>query len=139
MQELFVWNESLSVKRPELDDQHRKLFDLINTYFDAMKEGNAQDIIFDTIQELLNYADFHFSKEEEYFDSFDYEHAEEHKAEHRNFIEKIKSYKTMLEKGEKKVNGKLITVELWIFMKDWLINHLKVEDKKYSTYFNNKN
>jgi hemerythrin len=38
---LFVWNDSYSVKVAMCDEQHKKLFAIINDLADAMRMGTA--------------------------------------------------------------------------------------------------
>jgi len=55
---------------------------------------------------------------------------EVHKAEHDEFIAKVS------EVEEKFNSGKLVlSIEVTIFLKDWLKNHVQGTDKKYSDFF----
>ena len=53
----------------------------------------------------------------------------QHKKEHDNFIQKV----TDLE--EKYTAGKMIiSIEITNFLKDWINNHIKSSDQRYSEY-----
>jgi hemerythrin-like metal-binding protein len=67
MIELIVWSDELSVNIEEIDKQHKKLIDVINVLFNAMIEGKTQNIIDTIIDDLIDYAKYHFSTEEKYF------------------------------------------------------------------------
>ena len=130
---LIVWNDSFSVGIKQIDDQHRKLLGLVNSLFDAMKEGKGKDIMGDILTDLITYTVFHFSTEEIYFKKYRYPDSSKHKQEHRYLTEKATDLKEKFDKGEA-----IITVEVMQFLKDWLNNHILRTDRQYSPYLNGK-
>ena len=134
---LIEWNSSVSMGIEEIDIQHKKLVDILNNFFNSMMNGKAYDVLETTFNELLDYGIYHFATEEKYFEKFNYEYAEEHIAEHKFFINKIKELKKSFDNGDIQREGsdKVLTVELWDFLKKWLVNHIKVDDHKYSKLF----
>ncbi|MBI5306473.1 hemerythrin family protein [Candidatus Wolfebacteria bacterium] len=129
---LIEWDQSFDVGVKLINDQHKRLFLLFNKLYDA-KEKNIEKTLNDTIQELMFYVDFHFRTEEKYFKEFQYEKTKEHMEQHKIFENKAKDFhKKYLEKKEE---GKL-TQEIINFLKDWLINHIKIVDKEYKKCFN---
>lgn len=125
------WDDSLSVNVKEIDEQHKKLVDLINKLTDAMSAGKAKQILGNILNELASYTVIHFKTEEKYFDKFKYPFTISHKKEHNDFIKKINDFKRDFESGKA-----LLSVEIMKFLKDWLIKHIKGSDKKYSEFFN---
>ena len=87
--ELISWTDEMSVNINEIDEQHKKLIELINNLFNAMLEGKAQDIINKTIDELINYANYHFSTEENYFEKHNYPGFHSHKIQHSFYKDEI--------------------------------------------------
>ncbi len=57
---LFNWSEEYSVNVNGLDNQHKKLVDLINELHSAMKEGKSKEVLGKIIEELISYTKFHF-------------------------------------------------------------------------------
>ncbi len=56
-----------------------------------------------------------------------------HKEEHEAFTKKV------IEFEEKFLHGSVVlSQEIIIFLKDWLLNHIQVTDKNYSPYLANK-
>lgn len=43
---LLTWNDYFSVRIKEMDDHHKRFFDLINTLHDAIEHGEARDVLF---------------------------------------------------------------------------------------------
>lgn len=128
---IVLWDNSFSVNVREIDEQHEKLFDLINSLYDAMKKGLGKEILPKIIDELFHYVEKHFSTEEKYFDRFNYPESESHKIEHYNFLKKVSEFKKSYEEGQ---IG--LTIDIITFLQEWLIRHIKVVDKKYSAFFN---
>jgi len=128
---VITWNDNLSVKVLAIDQQHKKLIDMMNELSDAMRSGKGRDILSKIISGLILYTGTHFKTEEKYFDQFDYPEAEIHKKEHEAFVLKVLEFKKGFEKGD--LN---LTVEIMDFLSDWLQNHIKGSDKKYSQFFN---
>lgn len=133
MKKLIYWQSYYSVQITELDEQHKKLIEIINTLYDAYLSEIQQDKISSIIEEMYEYADVHFKTEENYFEKFGYKEANEHKAEHTSFLEKIKSF----ECGYKK-NSKLLSLQIMNFLQEWLSNHIMKTDKKYIGLFKAK-
>ncbi len=50
----------------------------------------------------------------------------EHKIEHENLTNKVIEFQRSFKKGES-----LISMDLMVFLKDWLLNHIEGTDKKY--------
>jgi hemerythrin len=129
---LISWNDSLCVKVREIDQQHKQLISMINELHDTMKQGKSKDVIDKILEGLFNYSVTHFKTEENYFDRFGYAEKENHKMEHAAFIKKIADFN----KVDNAKHG--LSIEIMNFLSDWLKNHIKVVDMKYSQFFNEK-
>jgi len=129
----IVWDNSLSVNVGEIDRQHQKLVTMINELHDAMKAGKGKDVLGKILNGLISYTDIHFKAEEKYFHQFKYPDAVSHKKEHAALVRKVMELKDEFEHGRLAVS-----IEVLSFLKDWLQNHIKGEDKKYSGFFNEK-
>ena len=126
MATLVEWSDKYSVGCEKIDEQHKRLFDLINKLYQAFVEANAKKVITQIIEEMAKYAIYHFSTEEELFDKYDYYDKEKHKSEHELFIDKV------IEFAQKLKNEELtVTYEVMLFLKDWLINHILKSDMRY--------
>ncbi len=134
------WNENIALDISEIDNQHKRLVEIISTLFDAMKDARGLEIIDDILNRLTDYVDYHFSTEEKYFNQFEYVEFEHHKDEHKHFFEQISTIKAAYDEGKIKRDGRNspITVEVWNLLKEWPIYHIQVSDKKYVTLFKEK-
>lgn len=127
---LMKWDSSISVSIKEIDAQHQKLVDMINQLHELMKVGQGKDVIGPVLDDLIKYAAMHFGTEEKYFDKFGYEETAVHKEEHKKFVEKVLEFQKDFKEGKT-----TITLEVMNFLKDWLINHIKGTDKRYTQCF----
>lgn len=128
---LITWDNSFSVNVAEIDGQHQKLISMINDLHEAMKQGKGKEVTEKIINSLFNYTATHFQTEERYFDRFGYPETESHKQEHAAFVQKVSNFKDEFAKGKLG-----LSVEIMSFLSNWLQNHIKHSDKKYSQIFN---
>ncbi len=130
---IMQWNDNFSVNVAVIDGQHKKLVSMINELHDSMKQGKGNEVLSKIINGLISYTGSHFQTEEKYFDQFGYPEADAHKREHAAFVQKVTDFKAGFEKGEIS-----LTIEVMHFLSDWLRNHIKGSDKRYSKFFNDK-
>ncbi len=128
---LMTWDDSFSVKVQEIDIQHQKLVELLNQLHELMKTGQGKTVLEPILDELITYAGTHFSTEEKYFDLFHFSETVRHKNEHKQFVKKVQAFQ-----NEFKTGKNVLTIEVMNFLRDWLINHIKGTDKRYSQCFN---
>jgi len=127
------WNNSYSVNVVEIDKQHQKLIRMINELMESMSQGKSNDVLGYLINDLIEYAAIHFETEEKYFDQYGYPEAISHKEEHENFTKKVTEFKSDF------IAGKLgLSIDVLLFLSDWLENHLIGVDKKYVPFFTEK-
>ena len=127
------WDDSFSVNVVEIDDQHKKLVEMINDLHDAMRHGQSKLVLSKIISGLIGYAGTHFRTEEKYFDQFGYPDAVMHMKEHTAFTQKVAEFKSEYDAG--KVG---LSMDVMDFLSLWLRNHIKGVDKKYGPFFNEK-
>jgi hemerythrin-like metal-binding protein len=127
------WKNDFTVSVAEIDDQHRHLVAMINRLHEGMKARQGQAVLKETLAELADYAISHFGTEEKYFTAFGYPSAPIHKVEHDRFVAEVAKFKKGFDSGQV-----MLSMEVMDFLKNWLISHIQVSDKKYSAFFNEK-
>jgi hemerythrin len=121
----------LSVNIKEIDGQHQKLVDMVNRLHDAMKEGKADDIVMQIVAEMKKYAASHFATEERHMKTHSYPDYPAHKNEHDKFVAKVVQVEKDLKTGKC-----AMSMDILNFLSNWLVNHIKGTDKKYSPFLN---
>ena len=125
----FDWSSTYSVGISSFDRHHKHLIGLINKLYDAMRAGKASQELDSLMIGLIDYTQFHFTSEEKLLSQYGYPNYPKHLAEHEAFKAKVIDFQGKLRQGQ---IG--ISVQVAEFLKDWLVNHIQVEDKKYSPF-----
>lgn len=129
----FEWNNNLSLNNIGIDNQHKKLINLINELYDAMGTGTAKDKMGKILNELINYTKTHFADEEKIMEQTNYPGIGIQKAQHKDFIAKIESTYTEFQAG-----NNYLSVSVMNFLKDWLNKHIKDVDQQLGVYLASK-
>lgn len=130
---LISWSDSLSVKVKQFDDQHKKLVDMVNQLFDAMKAGKGNQVMGDILKSLIQYTQTHFAAEERIMKQYGYPDFEAHKKEHNALVMQVLDLQKQFQEGKA-----VLTQNVMTFLRDWLSKHIQGEDKKYGVYLNGK-
>lgn len=131
---LIIWKEAYSVNIAEIDNQHKKLIELINNLHDAMITGKAKEEMSKILSGLVDYTLYHFATEEKIFDQYDFPGSKAHKKQHSDLIEQVAALQKKHEDGER-----VLTIDVMNFLRDWLNDHIMGSDKKgYGPYLNSK-
>ncbi|MBV5307132.1 MAG: bacteriohemerythrin [Desulfobulbaceae bacterium] len=127
--EFMPWDSSLSVNISQIDDQHKKLVGMINELHRAMKLKQGNSIIGSILDRLADYTVSHFGFEEKLFAQFGYPEEKAHVEIHQKLVAQVVDIQKKFKAGEA-----MVSMELMAFLKDWLVNHIKGTDKKYSSF-----
>lgn len=126
----IIWDESFSVHNDEIDNQHKKWVEIINELHDVLMNGKgAGNIIEESLNAMVSYAQFHFSFEEEFMKKILYPDLINHLDVHSNFMKKLEKCQNEILKG-KTILFRDIMQELM----RWLVGHILEEDQKYATF-----
>jgi hemerythrin len=128
------WKDNYSVSIDEIDNQHKKLFDVLNILIENKELSIHSKIITNTLTKLVEYANYHFQTEEKYMLKYDYPEYELHKKEHIEFIKKTGQLCMSTMEG-----NKMVPIELLIFLESWLVNHILNTDMKLKPFFIDNN
>jgi hemerythrin len=129
-----TWDEKYSVHVKEMDEQHQRLFAILDQLHNAMLNGKGNAAMAEVLTSLQDYTVQHFAKEEQYMAKFGYPGLAEQKTQHALFIKKIAEYQKGL--ADKKLG---LSLDVMNFLKDWLVKHIQVVDAKYSDTFHKHN
>lgn len=126
---LFAWDEKYAVGIGEIDLQHKCLVQMINDLHAALLAERGQQALTEIVGRMVDYTAYHFSTEESLLKNNGYALYGAHKHEHEAFAAKAQELK-------QRVDNKrfVLSLEVIHFLRDWLSQHILVNDKKYAPF-----
>ncbi|MFH2059399.1 MAG: bacteriohemerythrin [Pseudomonadota bacterium] len=127
--ETFQWKKEFDVGNEEINDQHKKWFEILNDTHNKMLGNIKSDISKigpDALKKVIDYTKYHFSFEEKHMLKIGFSDIDRHKKLHEKFIKKVDQIALDLHRGELVLNSEIIKV-----IKNWLIEHILKEDQKF--------
>jgi hemerythrin-like metal-binding protein len=125
----IIWNDAYNIGISDIDIQHKKLISILNDLYKANTKESSQKTIFDAIDKLMDYTNYHFSLEQQMHHDYKYPGSVKHQKEHQEFIDKIKVLKLEAEKQNLLTSFKTVD-----FLKDWIITHILGSDRLFGDY-----
>lgn len=130
---LFKWNDSYSVGHTDIDNQHKRLFELADLLHNAMSSGKGKEVLSKTLTDLVGYTKYHFSSEEKLMQKCQYPEYNQHKQAHDELTAKVIEFQKAFE-----TSRAVLTIDLMQFLRDWLQHHIGETDKKVASYLKQK-
>jgi hemerythrin len=126
----LLWTPALSVGVRQFDEQHRSLVGMLNDLHTAMLQGRGKEALGAILDRLVAYAATHFTDEEQLLQRHAYPDLAAHREEHRKLVEQVLVLQEQYRTGRAG-----LTVAVMVFLKDWLVQHIQVSDRKYGVFF----
>jgi hemerythrin-like metal-binding protein len=121
------WEPKYGVNVEEMDDQHRKLFDILNRLVDVFESG-TDDLLL-VINDLSKYLSYHFHQELMVMKNANYPLFRSHSQEHQKFTEQVHEFLKSYKDGNKYLASDMIS-----FLSSWVRDHTLKVDKQYGDY-----
>jgi hemerythrin len=123
------WRDEYSVGIESIDNDHKRLLNLINQLQTATHYQTGQQFEQEALDAVVDYTKYHFKREEDLMETHGYPDFEPHKAQHREMIGRVNE---MLE--DYRHNPQEGLEETVQFLKKWLIGHINGTDQAYSEF-----
>ncbi len=127
---LIEWKDEYSVGVQQIDVQHKRLFEILNEFYDDIMAIRGQEVLQKVVNDLSEYAVIHFKTEEDIMTKIGYPDYDAHKKEHETFVQKVIDLQKNLQGG-----GFVLSIDVLNFLKDWLVHHILKVDKQYTEFF----
>ena len=130
MQEI-EWHESHSVGVPSIDEQHKRLMAMTNRLFQAIMDEAGEAVLEGILNELADYAAYHFTHEEELLRMHGYPEdlLAEHEAEHQALTNEVHRYIALYRQDPANLD-----LSVYVFLRDWTTEHMSRSDSEYSEF-----
>lgn len=125
--EIFPWNDNFKTGIDEIDEQHKKLIELLNNLANILTQEETIEIE-NAFLELAQYAQYHFKSEEAIWKKHlkNNDLLISHEKSHESFLPKV------IEIKNKNDNLQDTIEEIVLFLIRWLAFHIIDEDKRLS-------
>jgi hemerythrin len=127
----IVWTPRIAVGIPQIDDEHKELFQRINRLLDAMQASQAKPVVAPLLGFLKAYVDVHFGGERALMHAHRYPEAPEHVAQHAFFTTELS--RLAAEYDQQGVTSSL-TIRLNKLLCDWLRDHISTTDRRFGQF-----
>ena len=128
-QDLVEMDQSLLVHFKPIDDDHRRLFGLVNQLNEAIVKGRNRRAIAAILDELVEYTAWHFRHEDRLMHTNNYPNQLQHKESHDYLVGQVLT----IQKNVKE-NDVDVSTDLLLLLLDWLNVHIHNEDKKLADF-----
>jgi len=130
MPDYFQWREDDSVGVRRFDEDHQAMLEQARRLILAYNEGEPGEVVQECMDNLIEYVVFHFEREEQQMREVDYPDYTAHLAEHNWLIRTALKFKSDLR--YRRLEGDAVAD----LLADWVLRHIRQEDRKYTVYLN---
>jgi hemerythrin-like metal-binding protein/PAS domain S-box-containing protein len=123
---IFQWTDNFCTGLDEVDQQHRRLVDMLNELDEARTIGGDSRLVLQLLDSLADYTKYHFASEEKLMAdaSFDRDERNRHLTRHQDFIKKVADIQIQARQKPEVVSDDLVD-----FLSHWLIEHILGTDQ----------
>ena len=117
----IVWKPEFNLGIPIIDEHHRGIVSIINSLHFGMQNRYIKDILAPIIDMMDDYSRIHFQIEEDFLEKIGYPNLVKHRELHHELSSKSKKLgkDSLLDRDSHNYMD---------FLKQWWINHIRVED-----------
>jgi hemerythrin-like metal-binding protein len=128
---VIPWSNMFSVGVKEIDSQHQVLINIIDRLSDALETQSKTVDTAKVIEEIVQYAVYHFGSEERLLQQYSCSGAAKHIAEHQTCLKQVQQMVRQIERGQGPSPEELV-----IFLRDWIVSHILSCDREMGDALN---
>ena len=130
---LFKWSKAKAVFLPEIDDEHRVIYQVGGELRQALDDGAPLFQVQEILHRLISSVEDHFSHEErlmraEHYPTFDW-----HRQQHETVRKRMRQFVPLIEAGDMDAG-----VALTEFLSNWLRDHTGLTDRMMGAFLRNR-
>jgi hemerythrin len=129
---LFKWNAAHAVFLPEIDAEHRAIFQTAGDLHQAIAGSASSERILEALRGLIAQAEDHFGHEERLMQASNYLSYSWHKQQHDAARKRLKKFAARIEAGEAEQAEPLLE-----YLAGWMRDHMSVADRMMGAYLRN--
>lgn len=128
---MATWNAKLAIGVPEIDAQHKELFERADALLSAMRSGQSGAEVDRLFWFLDDYCTSHFAAEERFMRAVKYPAADAHAGMHQTFTSEFDEIAGRLRRSGV---SEALTLELQQLIAGWLVTHIRATDTKLAEF-----
>lgn len=121
------WSADYELGLKQVDLQHKALVQMLGDAWQALVRNDREKAL-QLVQRLEDYTTVHFAEEEAFMRKIGYPEFAAHKERHDAFVQRIARERAAM------ASGTDISLDLFHFLRDWLVQHIRAEDRKYAAF-----
>ena len=129
---LFKWSESSVIYLPEIDAEHRCLFQIAGELEKALQGRTTPEKFRAMLRNLLAHTEEHFQHEERLMREVRYPSIEWHRRQHDHARKQTKTMVRRIARGDNDAPSLLLE-----FLAGWLQDHMSLTDRMMASYLRN--
>ena len=118
------WSEQFSVGVRVLDEQHKRIIEMIN----AIQGRSDAGTMFDIVMRMFNYVPDHFKTEENLMRKCGYSELDQQIRQHKEFLVKATDF------AGRNFDKPGACAQVASYLREWLVHHILEEDMKYKPF-----
>jgi len=123
----WQWKPRYELGIPFIDEQHKRIFFLLNQLQQATTEGRARSEVKALLEGLMRQTGEHFHTEETLMLQMGYENLEAHRTQHAGLMDGLYGLEARFRDGDTSM-ALLVTT----FLGSWLRHHIQEGDRAYA-------
>jgi len=131
---IIEWSNTFAIGVRQIDEHHRHLVGLLNKVYDDFANEAPPDQVGVVLDELFDYATYHFGAEEDWMKENSYPGLPGHIDQHEEFSSKLVEMVNSYQNGKPGLNSEVFT-----FLTNWLLNHILKSDAAFVQYAAERN
>ncbi|WP_067518638.1 bacteriohemerythrin [Endozoicomonas ascidiicola] len=127
MEKVFYlpWKDEYSLGIDIVDEQHRGLIGIVNTFYYHVSLGNVDMVMVPTLELLRKYGAIHFATEEAMMKEMNYPQLAEQQEEHQALLEKT-------EQIAASISSENDVWKVMPFLKRFWMDHILTDDREFA-------
>jgi len=130
----LLWQNTMSVGNDAIDHDHRYLISFVNTIELVLQSPEDKKSIMIALEQLYEYGEEHFKKEEAIQRKIKYPQSLNHKHSHSKLLDQLKVVQAKVKGLESSGEISKYAPELTTYLRGWLVNHVFNEDMLLKPY-----
>jgi len=131
---MFSWRDEYAVNVKDMDNDHIKLLEKAYALFQLIDSDKQEEFI-STMEEMVDLAKQHFRAEEALMKTYLFPEHQIHHKKHKRIIREALEVMKKIKENRYEMDA----TSFVDFLKNWVINHILTEDRKYGEFLRRNN